>query len=84
MTVAEYNIFIIMPISNRVKRNLSQTLSIVGLLCIASRIWDVASDPSSGRAWFDLFGIIILTYLCFDNYMVYRRRVKKGILYGAE
>lgn len=68
-----------MPISNRVKRNLSLTLSIVGLLCIALRIWDVASDTSLGRAWFDLFGIIILTYLCFDNYMTYRRRVKNDV-----
>jgi len=65
-----------MQIGNRVKRNLSLTLSIVGLLCIASRIWDVVSDPSSGRAWFDLFGIIILTYLSLDNYMTYRSRVR--------
>ena len=68
-----------MQISNRVKRNISLTLSIVGLVGIASRILDVTLAPSSGRAWFDLFSIIVLTYLCFDNYLIYRRRVKKDI-----
>ena len=65
-----------MRISNRVKRNISLTLSIVGFVCIASQIWDVALAPSSGRAWFDLFSKVLLTYLCFDNYLIYRRRVK--------
>ena len=60
-----------MQISNRVKRNTSATLSIVGLVCIVSRIWDVALAPSSGRAWFDLFSIVVLTYICFDNYLIY-------------
>lgn len=72
-----------MQISNRVKRNTSLTLSIVGLVCIVSRVWDVTIAPSSGKAWFDLFGILLLTYLCFDNYIIYRRRVKQGINYGS-
>ena len=72
-----------MQISNRVKRNISLTLLVIGLICIASRIWDVALAPSSGRAWFDLFSIVVLTYLCFDNYLIYRRRVKKGIKFGS-
>lgn len=73
----------LMMVSNRVKRNISGTLLIVGILCIIARIWDVAVSPKSGQAWFDLFGIIVLTYLCFDNFCIYRRRVKKGIKFGS-
>lgn len=71
-----------MQISNRVKRNISLILSIVGIVCIVSRIWNVIIAPTSGRAWFELFGMLLLTYLCFDNYLIYRRRVKKGIKFG--
>ena len=72
-----------MQVSNRVKRNISFTLLVVGLLCVAARIWDVAIATSSGRAWFNLFSIVVLTYICFDNFLIYRRRVKKGIKFGS-
>ena len=72
-----------MSISNRVKRNISLTLLILGCVCIISRAFDVADEPTSGKAWFHLCAIILLTYLCFDNFLIYRRRVKKGILYGS-
>ena len=71
-----------MQISNRVKRNISLSLTILGIIIIISRIWDVVITPSSGRAWFDLFSIVILTYICFDNFTIYQRRVKKGIKFG--
>ena len=64
-------------ISNTVKRNISETLLVVGILCIMERIWGVVMEPGSGKAWFELGGITLLTYLCFDNFMIYRRRVKK-------
>ena len=73
-----------MQISNRVKRNIFLTLLIVGLASIAGRVWDVVMAPSSGRAWFDLAGIVVITYLCFDNYKTYRRRVRQGIKFGSE
>ena len=73
-----------MKISNRVKRNISFALSIIGLACIASRIWDVILDPSSVRAWFELFSILVMTYICFDNYVIYNRRVKKGVKFGSK
>lgn len=72
-----------MQISNRVKRNTSLTLSIVGLVCSVSRIWDVIIAPSSVQAWFHLFGILLLTYICLDNYLIYRHRVKQGIKFGS-
>lgn len=70
-------------ISNTVKRNISATLLVVGLFCIIGSIWDVVMEPKSGKAWFDLGGIVLLTYLCFDNFMTYRRRVKDGIKFGS-
>lgn len=72
-----------MKICNRVKRNISLTLTVVGIVCIISRVWDVAIAPLSVHAWFDLFGILLLTYICFDNYKIYQRRVKKGIKFGS-
>ncbi len=38
--------------------------------------------PASGSAWFELGGTIIVTYLCFDNFLIYRRRVRDGIKFG--
>ena len=70
-------------ISNRVKRNASATLLVVGILCTMARVWGVIVTPKSGYAWFELFGIMVLTYLCFDNYCIYRRRVKNGIKFGS-
>lgn len=69
-------------ISNRVKRNIYAALLVVGGGCMIVRGWEVAMNPTSGSAWFELSGITLLTYLCFDSYMVYRRRVKNGILFG--
>lgn len=64
--------------SYRVKRNISAALCVVGIVCIVSRAFEVAVEPSSGSRWFDLCGIVILTYICFDNFMIYRRRCKKN------
>lgn len=70
-----------MKISNRVKRNISFILIIVGIACIAARAWDVITDPSSGRAWFKLVSIVVLTYFCFNSFRIYRARLKNGILF---
>ena len=67
----------VMKISNRVKRNISFALVIVGMVCTVARIWDVITSPASLWAWFQLFGIVMLTYLCFDNFQMYHRRIKK-------
>lgn len=65
-----------MTTNYRVKRNISLALTAVGLACIGARAWEVAMEPSSGKAWFELFGIVVITYLCFDNYQTYRRKSK--------
>ncbi len=53
-------------------------------MCIAARAWDVAMEPSSKMAWFNLVGIVIITGACVDNFLIYRRRIKRGILFGRE
>lgn len=69
-------------VSNRVKRNISGALLLVDILCVIARGWHVAMNPTSGYAWFETAGMVLLTYLCFDNFCIYRRRVKKGIKFG--
>lgn len=69
-------------VSNRVKRNISATLLVIGIISIIARIWGVLIEPKSVMAWFELASIILLTYLCFDNFMIYRRRIKNGIKFG--
>ena len=51
-------------VSDRVKRNIFATLLAIGILCIVARIWGVATSPKSGHAWFELFGTVVITYLC--------------------
>ena len=70
-------------VSNQVKRNISATLLVIGIICIIARIWGLLIEPKSGMAWFELAGIILITYLCFDNFMIYRRRIKNGIKFGS-
>ena len=69
-------------LSNRVKRNISATLMVLGISCIIGRGLGVMMTPKSVHAWFELCGILLLTYLCFDKFMIYRRRVKRGIMFG--
>lgn len=71
-------------VSNRVKRNFSVTLLCIGLVCIISRAWDVALSPESAKTWLKLIGIIVITYLCYDNFNIYQRRIKRGILFGDQ
>ena len=61
-----------MKISYRAKRNFQFALCILGILLIAARAWQVAMDPTSGKGWFDLFGIVLLTSFCFSRYRTLR------------
>ncbi len=73
-----------MKISNRVKRNISGVLIAVGILAISLASWKVAENPSSGKAWFELGSIILLTYLQFDSFRSYQKLLNEGILIGKE
>ncbi|MBD5175050.1 MAG: hypothetical protein HDT06_04455 [Bacteroidales bacterium] len=67
-----------MKISLRVKRNISFSLMMLGVLCSLARGWDLAMNLTSGRAWFDFCGMLLLTYLCFDNFRDYCRRIRES------
>lgn len=71
-------------VSNRVKRNISGALCVVGVLCVVARGWYLVNDPASGNAWFEVVACAFMTYVSFDNFLIYHRRVKKGIKYGSK
>lgn len=68
-----------MKISYKVRRNISFAILLVGVACVAARIYDVAADPKSGRAWFDLASITFMTYYCLDSFLTYRRKAKDSL-----
>lgn len=59
----------------KVKRNISAILAAVGVICVIARLWNVIKEPHSSRGWFELSGMIILTYLCIDSWWIYRRKI---------
>lgn len=68
----------ITKVSNRVKRNISFALFVVGLFCMAARSVNVLQNLDSIKAWFEFAGIAFLTWrICYDKFLIYRRRVKK-------
>lgn len=73
-----------MAISNRVKRNISFCLTILGCIIIIARVaGPVLRGHIDARGWFDIFGACVITYLAFDNFRIYSRRVKKNIRSGS-
>ena len=64
-----------MAISNRVKRNIFLTLTILAIMVVISRIVDVVMDPRSGKEWLDLAGGIVIGYIVFDRYLDCKKRV---------
>ncbi len=70
-----------MKISNRVKRNLSLTLAILGFVCMGSFAVELVMDPKSAKLWFQFIGVVICTTSFLEAYRTYRRRVKNGILF---
>lgn len=72
-----------MAISNRVKRNISLTLTIMGCFIVLVRIIDpILSRTITGKNCFEIFGAIVITWCAFDNFKIYHRRVRNGILFG--
>ncbi len=69
-----------MKVSNRFKRNLSAGLSLLGIVCVISRGWMLWENPSSGRAWFEFVGMIVITYCAIDRYRQLAKLVRAGVL----
>lgn len=73
-----------MAISNRVKRNISFCLTILGCVIIIARVLGpILTGHIDARGCFDIFGACVITYLAFDNFRIYSRRVKKNIRSGS-
>lgn len=72
-----------MAVSNRVKRNIWLTFTVMGCLIVVSRILDpVMSGAIAGHDWFDIFGAVVITLCAFVNFKIYRNMVKDGIMFG--
>ena len=73
-----------MAVSNRIKRNISFALTIVGCFIILARIIEtIMNQTITGWIWFEIFGALVITYCAFDNFNIYRIRVKDGIMFGS-
>ncbi len=73
-----------MKVSNRVKRNISFVLTIIGCAIIVARIVEpIMSKSITGQNWFEIIGAIVITYCAFDNFNIYRKRVRDGIIFGS-
>ena len=73
-----------MVMSNRVKRNISVPLTLLGCIIISARVIDpIMSGSIDGRGWFDIFGAVVITCLAYDNFKMYRDRVRNGIKSGS-
>lgn len=65
-------------ISNRVKRNIWLTLTIMGGAIMTSR----AIDASTGGKWWKLLPAICIFLVALKCFLSYRKAVKQGNLFG--
>ena len=66
-------------LSNRVKRNIWLTLTIMSGLTVIDRAVRIVNGSVE---WWNLLSSIIITALCVKFYMCYRKQVKRGNLFG--
>lgn len=71
-----------MKVSNRVKRNLSGVLSLIGVFCVVSRACDLWFDVGRVRSWVNLFFIVMITLYWIAQFNKYRRLWCDGHIYG--
>lgn len=66
-------------LSNRVKRNIWLTLSILSIGSIIDRAVRVTDGSAE---WWSLASAIVITAFCTKFYLCYRKLVKSGNLFG--
>lgn len=66
-------------LSNKVKRNIWLTLSILSLAAVVDRAVRLVSE---GSDWGSLACAVVITVFCIRYYLYYRRQVKAGRLFG--
>lgn len=66
-------------LSNKTKRNVWLTLTLLSAVAIADRAFRVAVGEIE---WWQLISTIIIACFCLKFYICYRRQVKRGIIFG--
>ena len=66
-------------LSNKVKRNIWLTLTILSVGCIIDRVIRVIDGSIE---WWNLVATIVITTVCTKFYICYRKQVKRGNLFG--
>ena len=66
-------------LSNKVKRNIWLTLTILSVGCIIDRVIRVIDGSIE---WWNLVATIVITTFCTKFYICYRKQVKRGTLFG--
>ena len=75
----------IMKISNRVKRNISCALTILGcVIIVAQTVTPIMNKAMTRQDWLNIIGALVITYCAFDNFKIYRKRVREGIIFGSK
>ena len=72
-----------MAVSNRIKRNISFLLTLLGCVIIISWIvTPILARSIDAKGWFEIFGACVITYNTYSSFATYNKRVKAGIEYG--
>ena len=66
-------------LSNKVKRNIWLTLTILSVGCIIDGVIRVIDGSIE---WWNLVATIVITTFCTKFYICYRKQVKRGNLFG--
>lgn len=68
-------------VSNRVKRNIWLALSVVSLAVIIDRAIRFADGSVE---WWSLLSSVVICLVCVRFYLIFRREVKEGKLFGRQ
>lgn len=66
-------------ISNRVKRNIWCTLTVLSIFAVVDRIIRVADGSIE---WWNVITAVVMTALAARFYWIFRREVRRGNLFG--
>ena len=71
-----------MKISNKAKRNIFLILMIIGVLNCLGCILNIILDGNSINDWMKLCASFGFTLIAFAYYHVFKKRIKRGSLFG--
>ena len=71
-----------MRVTNKAKRNICLILMIIGVLSCLDCILNIIIEEGSTNDWMKLSAILGFTLFAFAYFIVFMKRIKRGILYG--